>query len=222
MDLLWQLGGAGDGELRGLYRGVLAGLCAANRDGVLTGDDDAIALFVDLTERARVDGDANLRRLAGIEVHAGESSKDAQWSFEGPWLREVEFDDLVADRGACILHCGFDRCRLSRFHWRRRLHLAVREGGVTEAVAESVERLAFEVAIGAALHRVVLEGGQLAEGCVEGEWKASCGIVVAGERFGDCGTAFFAWIPCFEDGLGILGGPVDRERAAVLQDDDER
>ena len=52
--------------------------------------------------------------------------------------------------------------------------------------------------------------------------QAAGGIVVAGEGFGDGGAAFFAGIPGFEDGGGVLLRPVDGEGAAVLQNDDER
>ena len=67
-----------------------------------------------------------------------------------------------------------------------------------------------------------MKGGSWLERGIEGERKAAGGIVVAGERFGDGGAALFAGIPGFENGVGVLLGPVDGEGAAVLQDDDQR
>ncbi len=137
-------------------------------------------------------------------------------------LREVELCDFVAGEVAVVAEVGFDGDVVAGVNGRRHVETAVGEGGVAEAVAEGVERLAGEVAVGAALHGVVVEGRELLERGVEGEREAACGVVVAGESFGDGGAACFAGIPGFEDGGGVLLRPVDRERAAVLQHDDER
>ncbi len=99
---------------------------------------------------------------------------------------------------------------------------AVGECGVTEAVAEGIERSALEVAVGAALHRVILEGRQLAYVLVKGDGEAAGGIVLAGESLGHGRAALFARIPGFEDGVGVVLGPVDAERAAVGEDNHQR
>jgi hypothetical protein len=81
--------------------------------------------------------------------------------------------------------------------------------------------VALEVAVGAGLHGVVLEGGELVERGVEGEGETAAGVVVSGEGFGDGGASFFAGVPGFEDGGGVLLGVVDGDGAAVLEDDDD-
>ena len=92
---------------------------------------------------------------------------------------------------------------------------AVSEGGVTQAVAEGIERLALEVAISAALHRVIFKGRKLVDAGIERDRQASGGIVAAGESLRHCRAALFARIPRIENGVGVLLGPVHRERAAV-------
>ena len=101
------------------------------------------------------------------------------------------------------------------------LEIAIGEGGVTEAVAEGVEGSAFIVAIGAVLHRIFGERGKVVEAGVEGEGEAAGGIVPAAEGLGDGSATFFAGIPGFEDGGGVLLGPVDGDGAAVHEDNDE-
>ena len=46
--------------------------------------------------------------LAGIKVHARETGEHADWRVGGLGLRKVEFNDLIAGRGAGILHIAFN------------------------------------------------------------------------------------------------------------------
>jgi len=62
----------------------------------------------------------------------------------------------------------------------------------------------------------------LGYGFVEGDREAAGGIVIAGQHIGDCGAPFFAGIPRFQNGGGVIVGPVDGEGAAAREDDDER
>ena len=78
-----------------------------------------------------------------------------------------------------------------------------------------------EVAIGAALHRVVLKWRKLVDALVERDRQAACGIVFAGKRFGHSGAALFAGIPRIENRVGVFVGPVHGERAAVGEDKDD-
>src|SRR6185437_10573606 len=137
-------------------------------------------------------------------------------------LGEVELGDFVAGEVAVVAKVGFDGDAVADVNAGGDMETAVGEAGVAEAIAEGVERLAGEVAVGAALHGVVVEGWELRKRGVEGEWEAAGRVVVAGEGFGDCGAAGFAGIPGFENGGGVLLRPVDSECAAVLQNDDER
>ena len=100
------------------------------------------------------------------------------------------------------------------------------EGRVAEAVTEAPEGLAGEIAVGAAcrsgLECVVGEIGQAVERGVEGDGQTAGGVVEPGEGAGDGRTTLDAGIPCFEDCIGVLIGPVEGDGAAALQDDDER
>jgi hypothetical protein len=48
------------------------------------------------------------------------------------------------------------------------------------------------------------------------------GIVLAAQRLSDCRSAFFAGIPCFENGVGMLVDPVDGQGAAIHENHGER
>ena len=56
---------------------------------------------------------------------------------------------------------------------------------VAQPVAEGIERRAFEVAVGAALHRVIFERRQLVDALVESYRQPARGIVAAGKRLRD-------------------------------------
>jgi len=58
------------------------------------------------------------------------------------------------------------------------LEVGISEVGVAEAVAESVEGFAFEIAVSSVGHGVVLEGGELVESGVEGDGKTAAGLLV--------------------------------------------
>ena len=99
---------------------------------------------------------------------------------------EVELGYFVTCALAGVFDVGLDGEGVAGVKSRGgELHVGVGEGGVAEAVAESVERLALEVAVGAVRHRVVFEGGKLVEAGVEGDGETATGVVLAGEGFGD-------------------------------------
>ncbi len=94
------------------------------------------------------------------------------------------------------------------------------EGGITKAEAEGVKGRFVEVAVGAVGHVVVGVGRELGDGFVEGDGETTCRIVSAGENVGDGGATFFAGIPSFENGSGVIVGPVDGHGGAAGEDDD--
>lgn len=104
----------------------------------------------------------------------------------------------------------------------RHCGVGVGDGGVGEPEAEREQRLFGEVAVGAAGHGVVGVRRKLGDGFVEGDGEASSGIVITRENIGDGGATFFAGIPSFEDGGSMFAGPIDGERAAIGENDDER
>src|ERR1039457_3830585 len=108
----------------------------------------------------------------------------------------------------------------NRFHSDRQS--AICKGGVTQPVAEGIERSSFKVPVSAALHRVVLKRRQLTYILVEGHRQPAGGIVTPRESFGDRCADLLAGVPGFEDRAGVLLGPVHTECAAVGEDKDDR
>ena len=116
----------------------------------------------------------------------------------GGGVAGVELHDFVACTHACVAHVYADgEGVVGGQGGGVELEVAVGEGGVAETVAEGVEGGTCEVAVGAVCHAVVGEGGQVADGLVEGDGEASGGVVVAKEDVGDGGSACLARIPCF-------------------------
>src|ERR1700722_12166041 len=94
------------------------------------------------------------------------------------WGFEIGFDDLVA------ICCAGVGDRDGRGEWIAslqslcgELYGAIGELGVAEAVAESPQGLALEVAISTTLEPVVSEGGQAVQRGVEGDGQAAGGVV---------------------------------------------
>ena len=73
--------------------------------------------------------------------------------------------------------------------------------GIAQSEAEGEQGLALEVAVGAVLHRVVEEVGQIFGMLVEGDGQFAAGVVVAKEHFCQRLTSQFATIPCLKDGI---------------------
>src|SRR5665213_1291108 len=171
-DVFWLFGKgrrAGNGELAGLGGGCVSGLCAAYGNEVIAGEDDAVAFGVDLSDGAGAESEGDVRRLAGGEVDPLESGEDADGGVGASRLRKVDLRDFVARPGSTVLDVGLDSDRTARLDLRRQCEVGVVEGGVAEAEAEAVERLAGEVTVGTALHCVIFKCGYLIERGVEGE-----------------------------------------------------
>ena len=136
---------------------------------------------------------------------------------------QVQLHNLVSCPAACVRHGYIGVYRTSGIHGLlRHLEVTVFERRVAEPVSERVERLSFEVPVGPAGHRIVLEVGQLREVLVEGQRQPAGRIVLAAERLGDCSPAFLAGVPRFENGICVIVDPIDSQSAAIHQDDRDR
>lgn len=100
---------------------------------------------------------------------------------------------------------------------RARARVLVFERGEALAIPEWVEGLAVEVAVSAAAHRVVAEGGQLIDGLVEGDGQAARGAEAASEQARDGGAAFSARVPGLYNRWQVAIRPVDGHGAAAHQ-----
>ena len=156
-------------------------------------------------------------------MDALKAGQGADGSTFDAWVGEVEFDDLVAGETGFVNDVDGDGLQ----HIRTGLcfgddGIGVGENGIGEAEAEGVEGSFVQVAIGAVEHGIVGERRELGYGFIESDGKTAGGIVVAGENIGHGGAAFFAGIPGFENGSGVIVGPIDGEGGAAGEDDDQR
>ena len=136
--------------------------------------------------------------LPGLKVHAAETLKSAERCGGHSRMTEVELHDLVSSRGATIGDVNRDVNRaVCRYALIIDARVAVGERRVAESIAERIECFAIKVAVGALGHRVVLERRKLIDRFVESNWQSPAGIEVTGEGIGNCGAAFFSWIPRF-------------------------
>ena len=177
----------------------------------------------DEREGPLVEGEAHDARLPRPERDPLEALEGAtRHGPRGLGVGHVELDDLVRRHRAGVPH--LDRHRNRRAHRGRLRHgeLRVGEARVAEAVAERVEGLAVEVAVGPLRHRVVVEGRELVERAVEREGQAAGRAHVAEEDVGHRGARGLAGVPRLDDRGDVPVGPADRERAAVQQDEDDR
>ena len=133
--------------------------------------------------------------------------------------RGIELDDLVAVAPAGVGHV--------KRHGQRsagrgpHVEVGVVELRVAQAVAERVERLAPEIPVGAAGHRVVLEVGQVGRGAIEGHGQPAGRVVVAEQDIGDGGAARLAGIPRLQDGARMSVRPGQSDRAAGEVDEND-
>src|SRR5207253_11351055 len=98
----------------------------------------------------------------------------------GSHVRQVKLYDFIAVTVSYVLNINADLNILARLHSPcAEPQVAVLESRIAQAVAERIERLSLEVAIGLALHVVIVKGRQLIHGFVEGDGQASGRIVIA-------------------------------------------
>lgn len=136
------------------------GLTPADGDGVVATRDDRLAHVGDHAEIAIFQLEMNLLARARIEVNALEATQRKEGRAFHGWELEVELHDFIARRFACVGHRDVGGDRIARINrWLREAQVAVTEFRVAQSIAKGIERRAFKVPVGAALHRVILEIG---------------------------------------------------------------
>src|ERR1035437_1469474 len=106
--------------------------------------------------------------------------ESAQCTKRSAWnLREIQVKlcHFVAGLFAGIGHCDFRNQWTSRNNLGGNTESAIAERCVAQPKSERIKRGPFEVTIRAALHRVVLEGRQLVDTCIESYGQTPRGIV---------------------------------------------
>ena len=135
---------------------------------------------VDLGEGARVEGEADVFGFTGGQVYASEAGQGFVGGDVCSRRDQVELGDFFAIARAGVLDVGlYGEAIASVQASSGEFEIVVREGGVAQAVAEFIEWLSFEVAVGAIGHGVVVEGRELIERGVEGDGEPTRGIVDA-------------------------------------------
>src|ERR1039458_7026626 len=166
-------------------------------------------------------GDGELHRagFAGTQMDPLESAQVPDGIVRRRAPAQVQLHHLVALARGNVLHAHRYH---PAFHGPARTQPGVLKRRVTQAETETEERLALEVAIRPALHRVIVERGQLLHAAIERHRETARGIVYPGERLGDGRSNLFAAVPRFQYGHGMFGGEVRGQRAAAGQHDNHR
>src|SRR5919201_6816922 len=77
---------------------------------------------------------------------------------------QIKLHDFIPSNFSRICHSERDIKGVSRVEWRiRQSQVAVAEARITQPISKWPQRLAFEVAIGAAFHRIVFKMRQLVD-----------------------------------------------------------
>src|SRR5579871_4277370 len=150
-------------------------------------------------------------------MYALESAQRAQRRSRYIREAEVKLHNFVTFALTRIGDRHFRRKRIASLDCFRKTQSTIRKRRVTQAIAKRVQRLAFEIAISAALHRVVLKRWQLLDSGIESHWKPASGIVLARQRLRDGCSALFARIPGLHDGVHMFVRPVESKGAAVRE-----
>src|SRR5207302_3629289 len=143
-------------------------LSSAYGDEIVSCTDEPVSSLVDVAEIPRTERQLHMLLLAGFQMNALEPAQRLQRCAR--YLREADVDlsHFVAVPLTRVLDVHVDIQRTASLQlWVRQFHPAIFEGGVTQAVAEAIERLAREVPVGTVLHVVIFEVGQLFGAFVE-------------------------------------------------------
>src|SRR6185369_5357439 len=121
---------------------------------------------------------------------------------------------------AYVLHLCTDRDRSARFNsLRAKPQIRILEFRVAQSKTEWIKRLALEVTVSAALHRVVSERRQLFDRFVKRDRETAARVVIPEQHVGDRRPAFFARIPAFENRRHLFVGPIHSNGTAVEQNE---
>ena len=129
---------------------------------------------------------------------------------------EIKLHHLVAIARAGVAHLRGHADALGGIALHRRdLGRGIGKAGIAEPVAEAIDRGAREIAIGAALYRIIVKGRQILDIAIEGQRQTPRRIGRARQDIGHRQPARLARIPGLENGIGIVLGPAQIDRAAV-------
>ena len=108
-------------------------------------------------------------RFVCAQVNPGESAKrmdGSVWRFRES---QIKLDNFIAVPIAGVLDIEFRSKCITGVQGRwGELQIAINKFRITQPMSEGVKRLAFKVAIGAVLHRVIIKSRQLLHALVEG------------------------------------------------------
>src|ERR1035441_4427623 len=206
-------------ELSGSHWRPCIRLASTNADRVLALSNDWISILGHHAQVTVLQLKVNLLAFARFEMNP---LKSAERDLRGALHRgklEIDLDDLISRNLSRICHRDIRVDWLSRgYSLRRDNEIAVAECCVAESVAEWIEWLAAKVPVGPVGHPIVLKVGQLAYSGVERDRQLSRRIVFTAQRLSDRRSAFFPWVPSFENRIGVRVEPVRCSRASSTDD----
>lgn len=158
----------------------VARLRAADEQRVLSFGDGWIACCGNHAEVARIQLENDFAGLARREVNALKAAQSQQGRALYRGKLQVQFSHFVTRQFSGIRDHHLGSQRITRLDCIRvELEIVVLEGGIAQPESEWEERLAGEVAVGSALHRVVAEGRQLIEAGIKSDGQSTSWIVAA-------------------------------------------
>jgi len=89
-------------------------LRAADAEAVLAGNDDAVPVGINLTQRTRIDREGYVRHCMGCKMHAGEPGKHVARTFKRLRLRHVKLDDFIPCQRSAVFDIGLRPQGISR------------------------------------------------------------------------------------------------------------
>ena len=136
---------------------------------------------------------------------------------------DVQLDYLVAIHLPGVAHLDGHSDRIAvRNLIGAQLQIRVGKACIGQAIAERIQRLRRQIAVGAALHRIIVEVRQLVRGVVERDGQTSGRAVIAEQQLCHSVTALCARIPRVHNRVHILLRPAQRHCAACAQHQDGR
>src|SRR6188768_550601 len=109
---------------------------------------------------------------------------------------EIQLYYLVAEAFADVLDLGANLHRVLKLRaLLAYLDVGVCEARVREAVAEGIQRLTLQIAVGPALHPVVGELGHILQAARERDGQTPGGGIVAEQHIRERAPARLPWIP---------------------------
>src|SRR6478672_11619142 len=149
-------------------------------------------------------------------MNALEPAERTHWRARGIGKLQVKLHHLIASGFSGVRDSDGSIKRVSAVEWRiREGEIGIPERCIAQPVSEWPQRFAFEVAVGAAFHRVVFEMGQLMDIFIKCDGKAPGRIILSVQSLSDCPSTLLAGIPGFKNGIGVRLLPVYAERTTV-------